>query len=152
MGRRHLFLRIILAIGALVVVVVAVALWGLFWPAPQDVPSLKCGPHPPVRRCVQISGRVIFSTRRFNVQGDRSLHVVLLSRSSVTFPGITSVELPPLATVPPGFGTGEWASFVGYETTGSHGEQDIHAFGFATAHTNVRCAGSWGGCGHRRQG
>jgi hypothetical protein len=69
------------------------------------------------------------------------MHVVLVSGSSVTLPGITSVELPRLRHSPSGFGFGDWVSVIGFTTTGSHGEEDLHAIGFSTGTTEVRC--SW---------
>lgn len=139
--------RLVLACGAVLLVAMAVVLWGLFWPG--DVPSITCGAHPPVNRCIQISGRVVLSGRSFDP--DHQIHAVLLSRSSVTLPGITSVELPPLATAPAGLGFGDWVSVIGFKTTGAHGEQDVHAFGLETADVTVRCASDGGNCTERRR-
>jgi hypothetical protein len=135
---RRLLLRIGLAAGALLTVLVAVALWGIFWPPPAHAPSIKCPARSPFPHCIQISGRVLFHTRKLDI--DRLEHIVLLSRSSVTLPGITSVEIPPLPRPPGGLGFGDWVSFIGFETTGAHGEHDIHAAGLETVDTMARCA------------
>jgi hypothetical protein len=135
---RRLLLRTGLAAGALLTILVAVGLWGIFWPPPTHAPRIRCDARSALPHCVQISGRVLFHTRQLD--NDRLEHVVLLSRTSVTLPGITSVEIPPLPRTPAGLGIGDWVSFIGYKTIGSHGEQDIHAMGLETADTVARCA------------
>lgn len=97
---------------------------------------MKCGSHPLETPCIEVSGRVVFDT---NFSRDVRMHVVLASEASVSLPGLTSVELPPLSKHPPGFGFGDWVSVIGRRTQGSHGEWDIHAIGFETDDVEVRC-------------
>jgi hypothetical protein len=114
---------------------VALVAWGNFWPAPSHAPRIKCPPHLS-DPCHVVSGRVLYHTA-FGI--NHRAHVVLMSRSSVTLPGITSIELPRLRSEPPGFGFGDWITVIGKRARGAHGERDFHVRGFATAKVAMRC-------------
>jgi hypothetical protein len=128
-------LRKALKLGLLLVLaLVAFVAWMLFWPAPR-VPRERC---PPMRPgCVAASGRVLYHTA---FGPGRHAHVVLISGSSVTLPGIVSVELAPQLThAPAGLGFGDWVSVYGVRKTGSHHEHDVHVEGLATTKVQIRC-------------
>jgi hypothetical protein len=114
---------------------VALVAWGNFWPAPGHAPRIDCPPHLS-DPCHVVSGRVLYHTA-FGI--NHRAHVVLMSRSSVTLPGITSLELPRLRHQPPGFGFGDWVTVFGKRSRGAHGERDFHVRGFATAKVAMRC-------------
>ncbi len=114
---------------------VAFVAWGNFWPAPSHAPAINCPPHL-ADPCHVVSGRVLYHTA-FGV--NHRAHVVLMSRSSVTLPGITSIELPRLRSEPPGFGIGDWITVFGKRARGGHGERDFHVRGFATMKVAMRC-------------
>jgi hypothetical protein len=116
---------------------VAFVAWGNFWPAPSHTPRTPCPPRQDGFRCVRVSGRVFFHT---GFGPGRRAHVVLLSRSSVTLPGITSLEFPRLRSEPKGLGIGDWVAVAGQRVVGSHGEDDVHVWSFATNAISVRCA------------
>jgi hypothetical protein len=119
----------------LAIAFVAFVAWGNFWPRPSQAPTIDCPPHL-TDPCRTVSGRVLYHTA-FGI--NHRAHVVLMSRSSVTLPGITSVELPRLRKEPPGFGTGDWVTLIGKRARGGHGERDFHVRGFATAKVAMRC-------------
>jgi hypothetical protein len=129
-------LKVALKLGLLLALAfVALVAWGNFWPAPSHAPRISCPPHLS-DPCRVVSGRVLYHTA-FGI--NHRAHVVLMSRSSVTLPGITSIELPRLRNEPPGVGFGDWITVFGKEARGSHGERDFHAHGFATAEVAMRC-------------
>ena len=114
---------------------VAFVAWGNFWPAPSHAPRIDClsGLGVP---CRTVSGRVLYHTA---FGPDRRAHVVLMSRSSLTLPGITSLEFPRMRSQPGGLGIGDWISVTGQRTVGSHGEHDLHVRSFATSKIAMRC-------------
>ena len=114
---------------------VALVAWGNFWPTPSHAPRINCPAHLS-DPCHIVSGRVLYHTA-FGI--NHRAHVVLMSRSSVTLPGITSIELPRLRSEPPGFGFGDWITVFGKRARGAHGERDFHVRGFATAKVAMRC-------------
>jgi hypothetical protein len=115
---------------------VALVAWGNFWPAPHRLPTVPCPQHDGFR-CVRVSGRVLYST--WFGRGRRA-HAIIMSRSSVTLPGITSLELPALARQPRGFGLGDWIAATGQRAKGSHGESDIHVWAFTNGSETISCA------------
>ena len=114
---------------------VAFVAWGNFWPAPSHAPLIDCPAHS-YDPCHEISGRVLYHT---SFGPGRRAHVVLMSRSSITLPGITSLEFPHLRHTPAGLGVGDWISVTGQRKKGSHGEEDFHVRAFATAKVAMRC-------------
>jgi hypothetical protein len=133
----------------LALAVVALVAWGNFWPAPSHMPVVPCPKHAGFR-CVRVSGRVLYSTR---FGRDRRAHAIIMSRSSVTLPGVTSLELPALSRKPRGFGLGDWIEATGQRTKGSHGEDDIHVWAFTNGSETITCAdpGVAAYCHRRRQ-
>ena len=115
---------------------VAFVAWGNFWPAPGHVPTVRCPRHDGFH-CVRVSGRVLYATR---FGRGRRAHVIIMSRSSVTLPGITSLELPALRHKPRGLGLGDWIETAGQRTKGSHGEDDIHVWAFTSGSETISCA------------
>ncbi len=116
---------------------VALVAWGNFWPRPHGAPHIACtaGSHP---GCRMVAGRVLYHT---GFGPGRRAHVVLMSRSSVTLPGIVALEFPPVRRTPGGLGIGDWIAVLGLPETGSHHEHDLHVIGFATSTVTVRCGG-----------
>ena len=114
---------------------VAFVTWGNFWPAPSHAPRIECraSAYNPCRR---VSGRVLFHT---SFTAGHRAHVVLMSRSSVTLPGITSAELPRLRREPPGFGVGDWVTLTGARAKAGHGEREFQVGAFATSKVEMRC-------------
>jgi hypothetical protein len=127
-----LFIKLALMLALAFVALVA---WGNFWPKPSHAPRIDCLPHLS-NPCRAVTGRVLYHTA-FGI--NHRAHVVLMSRSSVTLPGITSIELPELRTEPRGFGFGDWVTVIGQRAIGSHGEHDFHVRAFATAKVAMRC-------------
>lgn len=122
---------------ALALAFVAFVAWGNFWPGPSRTPPVPCPPHNDRVRCVRLSGRVFFHTA-FDPK-DRA-HVVLLSRSSKTLPGITLLEFPRLRHEPAGIGLGDWITVAGQNGAGSQGEHEVQVWSFSTSRVIVRCA------------
>lgn len=122
---------------ALALAFVAFVAWGNFWPAPSHAPSAPCPPRTDGFACVRLSGRVFFHT---SFDRHNRAHVLLLSRSSRTLPGLTLLEFPRLRREPPGLGLGDWVTVAGQAATGSHGEHDVHVYAFATTRIGMRCA------------
>jgi hypothetical protein len=120
---------------ALALAFVAFVAWGNFWPAPSHAPRIDC-PARSYDPCRTISGRVLYHT---SFGPGRRAHVVLMSRSSITLPGITSLEFPRLRSAPAGISVGDWISVTGQRKIGSHGEHDFHVKAFATAKVAMRC-------------
>lgn len=116
---------------------VAFVAWGNFWPAPSRAPTTPCPPSKDGFKCVKVAGRVVFHTSF----GPRNRpHVLLLSQSSKTLPGITLLEFPRLRRAPAGIGLGDWITVAGQDVAGSHGEHDVHVWSFATSKVTVNCA------------
>jgi hypothetical protein len=118
--------RLRIAAAVVVVAVALVAAWACF-PFGAHV-DLNC--HPPDNaRCQKANGRVLY-VEATDPDGDGDMHVVLASRRSFTWPGVTVLVIPhderPSGT--PHFG--EWVSAVGLPTTGSHGEATLNALRF----------------------
>jgi hypothetical protein len=120
---------------AIAAALAAVLGWALFWPAPTLRPRINCSEavHYP---CIRVSGRIVFHTR---FAPKRRAHLVLISRDSITLPGVVSIEFPSLNNQPADLSTGSWLSAIGYRTTGSHGEQDVHVMGFETTSGTTIC-------------
>jgi hypothetical protein len=116
---------------------VAFVAWGNFWPKPSHAPTIPCPPRQDGFRCVKLSGRVAFHTS-FTLP--HRAHLVLLSRSSKTLPGLTFLEFPRISRAPAGVGIGDWITVAGQSVVGSHHEHDVHVWAFATLKVAVRCA------------
>ena len=104
------------ALGLVLVAVVG------FFPTPfERGDDLRCTRWIKVR-CHDVSGRVL-RVDRSDSDGDGDLHLILSSRESVTWPGVSIVKIPanrrPRSI--PGFG--DWVEVLGYTYRGDHGEQ-----------------------------
>lgn len=135
MRRRRLVLRMV---AALVVVVCCVIAAGLFWPGPSDVPRMRCGAGDGAA-CVEASGRLVYVE---SAAPEAMIHAVLLSRRSLTMPGLVAIKLPSLRAKPAGLRLGRWVSVAGADIIGSHGEHDLHVVRMAIGSMELRC--EWG--------
>ena len=71
--------------------------------------------------CRVASGRIIY-VQRHDPDGDGDVHIVLASRGSLTWPGISVVKLPATLRDTPNIGVGRWLVASGETFDGSHGE------------------------------
>lgn len=98
-------------------------------PAPAHTPA----PRRPLRRprcrhgvadCASTSGTIVY-VERVDPDGDGDLHVALLSRQSLTYPGISVVKFERRvrpAHVP---AIGSWMTAVGERYTGTHDDRNL---------------------------
>jgi len=80
-------------------------------------------------RCREVTGRVLY-VEAVDPDGDGDSHLVLVSRQSLTWPGVTIVVIRPpkrLASTPH---LGTWVNAIGLPNTGSHGETTLNALQF----------------------
>lgn len=97
---------------------------GWAFSAPRGALPLSCIPR--IGNCAIVSGRVLHVSTR-DSDGDGDMHLLLASSTSITGPLLTVVKIPPAAQPgrrPPLM---TWVSVRGYETTGGHGERELHA-------------------------
>jgi hypothetical protein len=114
--------RVLLAGAGLAGLIVALLLWGLFWPAPHA--ALRCGPDDGAR-CRAVAGRVVYAPKKDRADPTRPLHLVLLSRDSTALPLVSVVKIPPAQRPRRAPGVGRWVSVVGIPHEGSNGETDL---------------------------
>jgi hypothetical protein len=81
--------------------------------------------------CHVVSGRIVY-VQRDDPDGDGDVHVVLASRGSVTWPGVSVVKLPASLRGTPDLGVGRWLVASGDTYAGSHGEDIVEAVEVAT--------------------
>jgi hypothetical protein len=113
---RTAFLIVGLAVGL-------VGVWVLFTLGPGINVGCKQSDNP---RCREASGRVLY-VEAVDPDGDGDMHLVLASRQSLTWPGITVLVIPRAkspASVPR---FGRWVRAIGLLNTGSHGETTLDA-------------------------
>jgi hypothetical protein len=99
---------------------------------PGGMPALSCRPSD-WRPCQVVDGRIVY-LQRVDPDGDGDLHVLLLSRQSVTGPWLTMLKVPaPLRTgMDPGIG--RWVRALGQRFRAEHGENSIRVARWAVAH------------------
>jgi hypothetical protein len=101
-------------------------------PAPSDteapprtsLPRAHCPPG--LSNCREASGRILY-VERVDPDGDGDAHFVLLSRQSVTAPGLTVVDVKRSLRPSPLPGPGERLSAAGPVHRGSYGQRQIEA-------------------------
>jgi hypothetical protein len=81
--------------------------------------------------CRVVGGRIVY-VQRDDPDGDGDVHVVLASRGSVTWPGVSVVKLSASLRNTPGLGVGRWLVASGHTYAGSHGEDIVGAVEVAT--------------------
>ena len=122
MPRRGLRIAVVVAGLALGLI----ATWALLTLGPGDNIGCERTDNP---RCRVVNGRVLY-VEAVDPDGDGDSHLVLASRQSLTWPGVTIVVIPrrkQRASTPH---VGQWVSAVGLPNTGSHGETTLNALQF----------------------
>lgn len=94
---------------------------------PSPPPSVDPAHCPPaLANCQSASGRILY-VERTDPDGDGDAHFVLLSRESITAPGITVVDVGADLRPRPLPGPGDQLSAAGPVYTGSHRQRQIQA-------------------------
>jgi hypothetical protein len=76
--------------------------------------------------CRTASGRIVY-VERVDPDGDGDAHFVLASRQSITFPGISVIDVRKDLRPDPLPGPGDELSAAGQVFRGSYGQRQIHA-------------------------
>ena len=95
------------------------------------IAGVRCAPKP--GKCRRASGRILY-VERVDPDGDGDAHFVLLSRQSVTAPGLSVIDVGPELRPHPLPGPGAALSAAGPVYEGSNGQLQIQA-------TEVRVGG-----------
>jgi hypothetical protein len=90
-------------------------------PAPQ---AAHCPPE--LANCRTASGRILY-VERVDPDGDGDAHFVLVSRESITGPGLSVIDVKPSLRPTPLPGPGDRLSAAGPVFMGSHGQKQIEA-------------------------
>src|SRR4051812_36356969 len=122
-GRRRLRWALIAALGLLALVMALVA-YAVLWPAPDGLDTLRCAPADG-RGCTSATGRVVY-VRGSDWDAHRPLHVVLVSKDSLTAPLLSALKVPVRLRPAEKPRLGQWMSAVGTEHKGSHGFPDMN--------------------------
>jgi hypothetical protein len=112
-----------LAAAALVVVValLVLAAWTLI--PPPGLERLSCTGRR-VPNCAAVTGRVLH-IQRHDPDGDGDIHLILISKDSLTGPGISLVKIPIDRRPDILPGRLQWVSVVGYTYYGQDGEKNL---------------------------
>lgn len=94
-------------------------------PAPSPLEQARCPADAPPG-CRSASGRVTY-VEAVDSDGDGDAHLVLVSRQSVTAPGITVIDVPRELRPTPLPRIGDRVSAAGPVYTGSYGQRQIEA-------------------------
>jgi hypothetical protein len=81
---------------------------------------------PDLGNCRSASGRIVY-VERVDPDGDGDAHFVLASRQSITFPGISVIDVPKDLRPEPLPGLGDEISAAGPVLRGSYGQRQIQA-------------------------
>ena len=100
-------------------------------PGPSGAqPQLRSLPPPPcppdLADCRTATGRIAY-VERVDPDGDGDAHFVLLSRQSITAPGISVIDVRRELRPTPLPGPGDQLAAAGQVQTGSYGQRQIHA-------------------------
>lgn len=79
---------------------------------------------PDAANCAAGSGRVLY-LESVDPDGDGDLHLVLGSRASITFPGVTVLDISKALRPARDPRVGDWAAGAGPVYRGSHGQRQI---------------------------
>jgi hypothetical protein len=93
-------------------------------PRSQPPPRLRC-PNDS-GNCSAAAGRIVY-VERADPDGDGDAHFVLVSRASITGPGISVIDVRRDLRPSPLPGPGDWISAVGPVYEGSYGQRQIEA-------------------------
>lgn len=93
-------------------------------PATAEVPEIECPPE--LSGCETAGGEVLY-VERVDPDGDGDAHFVLLSRESITAPGISVIDVRPDLRPDPLPGPGDLISAAGPVYEGSYGQRQIQA-------------------------
>jgi hypothetical protein len=94
-------------------------------PRPKPPRPLRCHPQGS-DNCSAAAGRIVF-VERVDPDGDGDAHFVLVSRQSITGPGISMIDVKRELRPSPLPGPGDWISATGPVYEGSHGQRQIEA-------------------------
>ena len=100
-----------------------VVVWALLTLGPHTNESCEPIPSP---LCREADGRVLY-VETVDPDGDGDLHIVLASRQSLTWPGVTVLAIRRAERPASTPHIGHWVSAVGLVNTGSHGETTLTA-------------------------
>jgi hypothetical protein len=93
-------------------------------PGPKPLRPLRCPQGSD--NCSAAAGRIVF-VERVDPDGDGDAHFVLVSRQSITGPGISVIDVKRELRPSPLPGPGDWISATGPVYEGSHGQRQIEA-------------------------
>jgi hypothetical protein len=85
---------------------------------------VRCAPE--LNNCRSASGRIIY-VERVDPDGDGDAHFVLASRQSITFPGVSVIDVERELRPHPLPGPGDELSAAGPVYRGSYGQRQIQA-------------------------
>jgi hypothetical protein len=100
---------------------------------PGNAPDLACRPDDRPRPCRPVDGRIVY-IQRVDSDGDGDLHLLLISRQSVSAPGFTMLKINARLREGMDPGIGRWVSAVGMEFDAEHGERSVDVIRWALAH------------------
>lgn len=99
-------------------------------PAPDDpapaIAALRPPPCPPVDNCERAAGEIAY-VERVDADGDGDAHFVLISRESITAPGISVIDVRADLRPRPLPGPGDQLAAAGPVYEGSFGQRQIQA-------------------------
>jgi hypothetical protein len=95
-------------------------------PTPRRAPLRRAHCPPRLTNCREASGRILY-VERVDPDGDGDAHFVLLSRQSVTAPGLTVVDVERALRPSPLPRPGQRLSAAGPVYRGSYGQRQIQA-------------------------
>jgi hypothetical protein len=94
---------------------------------PKSQPRRRPATCPPdTANCRTASGRILY-VERVDPDGDGDAHFVLVSRESITGPGLSVIDVKKSLRPSPLPGPGDWISAAGPVYKGSHGQSQIEA-------------------------
>jgi hypothetical protein len=93
-------------------------------PRPKPLRPLRCPQG--ADNCSAAAGRIVY-VERVDPDGDGDAHFVLVSRESITGPGISVIDVKRELRPSPLPGPGDWISATGPVYEGSHGQRQIEA-------------------------
>lgn len=91
---------------------------------PKSLRPLRCPRG--ADNCSAAAGRIVY-VERIDPDGDGDAHFVLVSRQSITGPGISVIDVKRELRPSPLPGPGDWISATGPVYEGSHGQRQIEA-------------------------
>lgn len=96
----------------------------LFLPPPDGLEPLTCRERDG-SGCRAVSGRVLYTLSKDRADPGRPLHLVLISRDSLSLPATTVLKIPPGLRPERAPGLATWVSAVGTVHVGSNGLENL---------------------------